>query len=218
MSTSGKRHINMAARRNEIVASAARLWRAHGVEKVSIQQIAEGANVSPQTIYNLIGGLDALVFATIEDLLDRLDDTLGASKETGIALSLICVRASAEMFAKDPMLYRQLIVRVPQAIFSGADFARDSATIQIEAVRQAQQTGDVEEWVSPDALGQHIFVGYMGALYAWGCGGLDEPAFLRSAELAAVAPLTAAATATAAPALRDRLQALLPQSLLAGSP
>ena len=205
----------MAARRSEVIASASALWRERGIEGVSMQEISQGAGVVPQTVYNLIGGVDAVIFAVISELLDRLDVALAQVDDRGVERSLRCVRESANLFAIDPGLYRQLVVRIPQAIFAGANFTRDSADSQVRAVRQAQEAGDLDETVDPNALGHHIFVGYMGALYAWACGGLEETGFIVAAEIAALAPLAACATPKARPELLARLTNLLaPQSFL----
>ncbi len=199
-----------ARRRAEVVAAAAELWRRHGVESVQIAQISEAAEVATQTVYNLFGGLDALVFAVIEALLDRLDVALAAAPmETGVDRSLRCVRVSADMFCSESELYRQLVVRIPKAMFDGAHYVRDSAQIQIAAIRAAQVEGDLDAAVSPEALGRQIFIGYMGALYAWACGGLEDAAFRRAAELAALLPLTSCATPQAQARLQARVREFL---------
>ena len=203
MSSDPTRERNMAARRSEVIASASALWRERGIEGVSMQEISQG------------GGVDAVIFAVISELLDRLDVALAQVDDRGVERSLRCVRESANLFAIDPGLYRQLVVRIPQAIFAGANFTRDSADSQVRAVRQAQEAGDLDETVDPNALGHHIFVGYMGALYAWACGGLEETGFIVAAEIAALAPLAACATPKARPELLARLTNLLaPQSFL----
>ena len=183
------------ARRRHIVATAAALWRAHGIENVTLPEIAEAAAVAPQTIYNLIGGSDALMFAVIETLLDRLDTALAAhSTERGVEQSLLCVRILASIFTEDPKLYRQLVVRLPQTLFSGGRFQRDSALIQVKAVARAQAEGDVRCDIRPELAGRHIFTGYMGALLMWASGGLGNAAFVRAAELAAATVLASCAT------------------------
>ena len=65
-----------ARRISEIVGAAADLWREHGMDCVSLNQIAARAEVAPQTIYNLIGGLDAIGFAVIKLALSRMDGAL----------------------------------------------------------------------------------------------------------------------------------------------
>lgn len=199
----GLRSRGKARRRANVVAAAADLWRRHGVDNVQIVQISEAAEVATQTVYNLFGGLDGLVFAVIEALLDRLDVALAAAPpERGVERSLRCVRVSADMFCSETELYRQLVVRIPKAMFDGAHYARDSAQIQIAAIRTAQAEGDLDAAVAPEALGRQIFVSYMGALYAWACGGLDNAAFCRAAELAALLPLAATASDGARPGLQ----------------
>jgi AcrR family transcriptional regulator len=208
---SGLRAKGRKKRRAEIVAAAAVLWRHHDVDEVSMAQIAEAAEVSPQTIYNLFGGQNGLIFAVIEALLDRLEAALARLTGNGVARSLACVATSAMMFREEAALYRQLVVRIPKALFDGAHYARDNAHFQIEAIKAARGEGDLIAGADPVALGRQLFIGYMGALYAWGCGGLDGPGFSRAAELAALLPLAAMASDRA----RPDLQAAIMERLVA---
>ncbi|GGC83138.1 hypothetical protein GCM10010994_46280 [Chelatococcus reniformis] len=201
-------------RRAEIVAAAAALWRRHGIEAVSLQQVAEAAEVAPQTIYNLIGGVDAVVFAVIETLLDKIGEGLASgSAKSGVERVLYCVRTSADMFVADGRLYRQLIVRIPQAVFSGAHLGRDITGAYAASVAAGQVEGDIDRAVNADVLGRQIHIAYLGALFAWASGGLDDGGLRRSAETSALALLTAAA----AGAERDRLAGELRALLIASS-
>ena len=194
-----------ARRQAEIVAAAASLWREHGIENVSLNQIAAAAEVAPQTIYNLIGGLDAIGFAVIGQALARLDAALGASSTTGIDLALESARVSVALYTEDAGLFRQLLVRIPRALLEGTHLGRDVAQIPILAATQAQAAGEIAAAIDPDRLGRAIYTGYLGALYEWACGDADDTLFLNAAEIAVLAPLAACATEAARPALTARL-------------
>ncbi len=205
MSSMALRERGKARRYAEIVAAAANLWREHGIANVSLNQIAAAAEVAPQTVYNLIGGLDAITFAVIKLTLERLDAALGESSASGIELALESARMSAELYTGDAKLYRQLLVRIPRVLFEGTHLGRDVAQIPILAVTQAQARGEISPDVGPDELGRVIYASYLGALYEWACGDSCDADFLRTVEIAMLAPLAACATDAARPALTMRL-------------
>ncbi len=199
----GLRERGKSRRRSEIVAAAAALWRKHGVDNVSLARVAEVAEVAPQTIHNLIGAHDALVFAVIDELLDRLDAARAALPPMrGVDQAVALARISADMFIAEAPLYRQLVVGIPKAMFGGARFAHDSAQLQVAAFRAAQAEGDVRPDISADVAGHAVFNAYLGALYVWAVRQIDDAGFVAAAELAALMPLCACATDAALPDLQ----------------
>jgi AcrR family transcriptional regulator len=203
--TSSLRERSKTRRQAEIVGAAAGLWREHGIDTVSLNQIAAAAEVAPQTVYNLIGGLDAIGFAVIKLALARLDAALDVSSAAGVDLALESARLSVALYTEDARLFRQLLVRIPRALFEGTHLGRDVAQIPILAVAQAQAAGEISREIDPDRLGRAIFTGYLGALYDWACGDADDATFLRAAEIAVLAPLAACASEAARPTLTARL-------------
>lgn len=185
-----------------IVRAAAQLWRERGLDKVTVQDIASTAGVAPQTLYNLIGGQHQIVFAVLGDLLNRLKAALAATAaRSGIDQVLACASLSVEMFVADAALYRQLIARIPVAVFSGAQFLGDAPAILAAAVARAQGEGAIDPAQRPEVLGLQIYLGYLGALFSWACEISSDAAFAAQARLAALTVLAAAAT----PATRDAL-------------
>lgn len=198
-----------ARRVSEIVAAAADLWRYHGIDRISLNQIAAKAEVAPQTIYNLIGGLDAIGFAVIKLALETMDATLREAPATGIDLALRSARICVGLYTADALLYRQVLVRVPKALFDGTHLGRDTADTAIRAMIDAQKIGEIRDDVDPERLGRTIYVSYLGTLYDWACGDSSDADFLRAAEVAVLAPATACATDAARPALTARLLAAM---------
>lgn len=124
----GLRERHKTRRRRQVVQAAADLWREHGFEAVSLRQIADAAEVAPQTIYSLIGGMDSILMAVVETLLERLDLRVAVRPpESGIDRAMACVRISVDLFVEDGVLFRQVLVRTPRAFFDGAHAVRDSA-------------------------------------------------------------------------------------------
>jgi AcrR family transcriptional regulator len=204
-SSAALRERGKARRYAEIVAAAAGLWRDQGFDNVSLSQIAAAAEVAPQTVYNLIGGLDAVAFAVIKQALDRLDEALAATSASGVYLAPEAARISSELYVADAKLYRQLLVRIPRVLFQGVHLGRDVAQIMILAMTSARDAGQIAPEIDPEPLGRAIYSAYLGALYEWACGDSDDAAFLRAAEIATLAPLAACATDPVRSALTARL-------------
>jgi AcrR family transcriptional regulator len=60
-------------KRERIIAAAAKLWRqAHKISKVSLEEIAREAGVSPTTIYNNFGTREGLMQAVIRHLSEEI--------------------------------------------------------------------------------------------------------------------------------------------------
>jgi len=194
-----------ARRYADIVAAAAGLWRDKGFENVALSQIATAAEVAPQTVYNLIGGLDAIGFAVIKQALERLDVALAATSAAGVELALEAARLSSELYIADARLYRQLLVRIPRMLFQGTHLGRDVAQITIQAVMGAQAAGHITPDADPDRLGRAIYTAYLGALQDWACGDSDDATFRRTSQIAVLGPLCACATEAIRPALTARL-------------
>lgn len=194
-----------ARRYAEIVAAASDLWRARGVDKAPLSLIASTAGVSPQTIYNLIGGLDAVGLAIINVAMNVVEARLSTSSATGVDFALEAARVSARHYIDDADLYRQVLVRIPRVLFDGTHLGRDVAEIVIAAVIQAQDAGDIRMDADPDRLGRAIYSNYLGAIYDWACGDTSDVVFLQTVEIGVLAPLAACATEAARPALTARL-------------
>jgi AcrR family transcriptional regulator len=196
-----------ARRCAEIVAAASALWRERGIENVSLSQIAAAAEVAPQTIYNLIGGLDAVALAVVNVAVDRLEARLAASAATGVDLALEASTASARMYIEDAGLYRQVLVRIPRVLFNGTHLGREPADVVIQAMVQAQAAGVISRAVDPARLGRTIYSNYLGAIYDWACGDASDAVFMATAKVSVLAPVVACATDAARPELSERLLA-----------
>jgi AcrR family transcriptional regulator len=203
------RELGKARRYAEIVGAAADLWREHGLDKVSLSQIAAAAQVAPQTIYNLIGGLDAVGLAVINVAMNRVESMLMRSTNTGVAFALEAARVSAQLYIDDANLYRQVLVRIPRVLFEGTHLGRDVAQIVIQAMIQAQAAGEIAAHVDPDRLGRVMYANYLGAIYDWACGDASDLVFFETCQVAVLAPAAACATDLSRPYLTTQLYSML---------
>ena len=205
----GLRARGKARRRDDVIAAAASLWREHGLDHVGLAEVAVAAEVSIQTVYNLIGGIDALKVAIIEGLLDRLAQTVSNMSEVGVSRSLLQAKTSACLFMSDPALYKSLLVDIPRALFTGTHLSRVGSSFQRDALLEARRSGEIAIDIDIEALAWQIHLQFTGCLMAWACGTLDDTGFERAAELAVLAPLAACAVPDVRAELNDRVRQLL---------
>jgi len=205
----GLREKGKARRRSEVLSAASTLWRLQGVTHVTLAQIADAAEVSAQTIYNLIGGVDELKIAVVEALLDRLDEAVEGSEERGVARSIQRALMSARLFAADPGLYRQVLVGIPQAVFDGARLSRDGSDFQRTALIEAQGLGELRPDTDILALAGQIHLQYLGGLFSWACGALNEAQFIRATELGVLSILAVGAEEPIRSNLARRIERLV---------
>src|SRR5690349_23548344 len=83
MASTGLRERKKARTRRLIADTAARLFAEHGYENVAVSDVARGAEVAEQTVYNYFPTKERLVTDRDEQLNDRLTD-LVRSRAPGV--------------------------------------------------------------------------------------------------------------------------------------
>jgi AcrR family transcriptional regulator len=200
--TPGLRERNKAKRRAAIIDASLALLREQAIADITIERIAERAEVSPATVYNLVGGREQLLMACVDRVVDRLVDRLVAvaADADPIEAALMIVDESAAAFIADRDAYRQIIGAASAVTRAGSMPAVDPAQLQIAAMREAQARGILRGDVDAAAIGRQIYLSYNGALFAWAGRGLSDDGF----RLAVRHGLWTALAAFAAPSYRKR--------------
>jgi len=177
---SGLRERNKERRRQAILDAALELLRANDIESVTIEQIAALAEVSPPTIYNLIGTREQLLVALVdrisEDLIGRfeppdgeIDDPIGAMR--------LAVDETVAAFVADSAAYRQIVRALGNLAVSGSRHAFDASALHVYGMRRAQALGILRDDLDPVALGRQSFLAYVAALTTWAAGRLADRGF-----------------------------------------
>jgi AcrR family transcriptional regulator len=173
------RERNKVKRRAAIIDSALTLLRRHPLQEVSIERIAAGAEVSPATVYNLVGSREQLLIACVDRVVDALVDELLAlgSESDPIERARLIVDRSAEAFIADREAYRQILGVVGDVSRSGSRLETDPAQLQVAAMRDAQERGVLRADVDPAAVGRQVYLSYNGAMFAWAGTALSDDGF-----------------------------------------
>ena len=89
-------------RRERILQAVRDQLEAGGYDGVSMRDLAELANVSPTTLYNLFESKDTLILTALTDLLGRLNTRVRQAKLTGLARILLNADVVAQQIVATP--------------------------------------------------------------------------------------------------------------------
>jgi len=167
------REVGKTRRRRRILDAARTLIESGGEEGFSIKPVADAAELSVATIYNLFGSKEGLLVALLmESVLSfekRLDELAPATPIDRIAA--ISALAVGE-FTSEPRFYRPLLYLIEQmgsrALLLGV--IRRCVDLGHEAIGWAVETGDIQAVVEPRVLAHQIFMAFIQALRMWSSG------------------------------------------------
>ena len=194
---SGLRDRNKARRREAILDAALELLEGHDLESVTVEQIAERADVSPPTVYNLVGTRDQLLGALVDRVLNRLVEDLSAmAGDEGsdpFEDARFIVESSADAFIAESRAYRQIMRGAHGLSPTAPRAAFDPSQLQVDAMRRAQDLGLIRDDLDAGGLGRQIYLSYVAAMQGWANGMLGDRGF-RLASLHGLAVVIAAAS------------------------
>jgi AcrR family transcriptional regulator len=103
-------------RRMRIIRSAHDLMREVGVDDLSVKMIADRADVSAATVYNLFGAKAAVLGKVYEQDFDGFAAKLAAAASpTALDAIFDAVKISVDLYRSDPSFYRGMSIRNPRA-------------------------------------------------------------------------------------------------------
>lgn len=175
---------------------------------VTTERIAELAEVSAATVYNLVGTREQLLIA----LVDRLIGDLVASVPTEPPDPLTALRAviagSVEVLTARPTAYRRVVLELTAAASAAMHTKLSPAVPAAAAIRHAQAKGMVRDDLDPDALAAQVYLSYNGALLRWAAGALTDAGFRAAALHGLVTVLAASATSRSRSSMLAELRQL----------
>jgi AcrR family transcriptional regulator len=163
-------------RRRQILDAARGLIEAHGRETLSMRRLAERAQLSTRTLYNLYGAKEDILYALMEENLRDVDSALVRLALTDpLDRSRALISVAIDQFCARTALNRALIrgVEIGQG-------PRDTELVSLTRARHqavieaAMEQGMLERKVSPRLLAHHIVMAYGQALRLWSREVLDS--------------------------------------------
>ena len=192
----GLREVGKSRRRRRILDAARDLIESGGAEGFSIKSVAEAAELSVATLYNLFSSRDGILSALLMESIVSLEARLDAlAPESPIDRIAAIARMAVEEFTTDEAFYRPLLTLVEQ-IESRArllDLTRRCVDLGHECIGLAIEAGDLRALVDPRVLAHQIFMTFIHALRMWSSGSSSSALFaaqvthFRTLILAAVA-------------------------------
>lgn len=206
MSGSRPSHTAASLRRRAAILDVAReLIAERGVDKLVIADVAERADVSVATIYNLVGTRDRLLIALLDDVAQQVRTRLGqGSVPSGVDACLHVIRTACDTVLDDADTVRAIVANVGNAAPDQwlADGLESSIKRSVDA---AVVHGDLGAELSPVAVVIGIQLGFRGALISWVFGLLPDEQLTANAEYMTLHILANAATPGIRPEIDQRL-------------
>lgn len=174
----GLREKQKEARRERILDAARRLIRATGGTQFSMQRLADEAGVSLVTPYNLFGSKSGVLYALLNESLERVDQ---ATESTPPSVDGVLELAgiAADVYARDPTFYRplmQFLVGVRAVDYRPRLFEQSLARWK-RTVDAAVQNGLLRASVDEGLLARQLMITFIGSVELWIHEELDDAAF-----------------------------------------
>jgi AcrR family transcriptional regulator len=199
----GLRERNKRARTERILQAARELLRERDVHTVTLEQIAERAEVAPGTVFNLVGTREQLFAALIDQAHDQLANTLAkASDDDPLTRTRRIVTTLVNIFVDDSQVYRQVLGQWPE---SGTALRSSPYPFIRQALSDGQAAGLLRGEVDTDRAAAAILAGCVGALHQWSASIISNRAFHKRCSYGTDLALAAIAADGVRPAALARL-------------
>ena len=213
---SGARPSQTAAsrqRKTTILDAARALISERGIDKLVIADVAERADVSVATIYNLVGTRDRLLIALLDDVAESVRSRLAEQPASdGIDGCVEVITAACETVLSDAATVRTVLASVG-AVAPDQWLTEGMGGPIRERVDAAIDSGHIGNELSPAAITDGIHLGFRGALISWVFGLLTNDELTPNAELMALHVLANGVASKHQPTIQSRLRQLANTSL-----
>lgn len=217
----GIREKQKEARREQILDAARKLIRATGGTDFSMRRLAEEANVSLVTPYNLFGSKSGVLYSLLNDSLEWLDqfaESKPSAKPVDAVLELAGI--ATDIYARDASFYRPLL----QFLLGVRDLEHRSRLFEQSLVRWKRaidatiEGGLLPDRVEKTLLARQLMIAFIGTVELWIHEELDDDAFRAQSLYGSTLLVLANALPEAQPHLIERLRKIerqLPKRLAA---
>lgn len=203
MQVVGLREDNVERRRQQILTATRELIARDGVDGWSMRRVADAANVSVPTLYNLFGSKAEIQAAMVGGFFDELDRSL--IDDTPIVEPIERALAFVNA-AVDQVLTRESTTR-PALLAQerGRGGERRTTPMAVErqrsAIQAAMDEGQLRTELRADLLAAQSYEGFHRAALAWARDKVDAEGFRSKALYSTCICLLAAATDASRPGL-----------------
>jgi AcrR family transcriptional regulator len=216
----GLRERNKLKRRNAILDAALTVLDNEPASNLTVDSIATIAELSPATVYNLIGGRDEIVRAVMVRIIEHSATEMRAHSEAGhphldaLWMSRLAIEHRSTLLVARSDAYRRLVAHLGglgagSMVLKGSDGKKlDAPNVHIDSMRHAQKKGMIRRTLDPVVFGTLVANGYNGTLLRWASGGVKDMHLLPVGRLGLVSIAAAACTSAHRSALEREMSTL----------
>lgn len=169
----GLRERGKLRRTERILDAALELLREDPEQNLTVERIAERAEVATMTVYNLVGPRDEMWSALADRALQDLDiDKISADDPQERARRI--VDAVVRVLRADAPVFRALLAGWSH---SGRVLEHDPTDALVACLQEAADAGQIRRDVNLRLHGEVIAAGLVGTIHQWTAGLLSDRAF-----------------------------------------
>jgi AcrR family transcriptional regulator len=208
-SPTSQREYAKAERRRRIVEAASSLVRESGFDAVSMMQIADSAEVSPATVYNLFKTKGA-IFRQVFDLdLENFERLLAqAPAHDPLERLFVAITLAAKLYRRDPKFYRAMARGGDGAENLGSAIGEPRTRFWCRQVAAAVEGGQLRPDTDADVLGVTLSQLMGGIFLAWAANLISPERMAKEATYGFALVLFAYTTEKSAVRLKGRIREL----------
>lgn len=207
------RENNKQQNRQKILDAARELLLSGGLEALSMRELADRAQVSSRTPYNLFGSKTDVLIGLLDEPMQQIWKALPPQFENGVLLAMMetCERAYA-LYDREIDYYRQIYWGVMTSDHSGTrqDVLHGVKRFVMPLVDAAVLNGELVPETQVDALTSHVVMMVAGYLGLWGAGLCSGEELLRDVRAGLASTFLAYCPDARRPLLRQSLLLRLP--------
>ena len=167
-----------AENRDRILAAAAKIIRREGFERLTMRHLAESADVSLRTPYNLIGSKTQILLGLLEGAGLEVRTTGRGTGSSPLGELFILLNKVETFFDADALFYRdiygQLMASNEQEVKQGR--VSQIAQTCLHLLREAVGRQELRKEADPETLGIFLANQLVAFLGMWGAGFFDHQA------------------------------------------
>ncbi len=197
--------------REKIKMAAERIIRQEGMEKLTMRHLAEEAEVSLRTPYNLFGSKTEILISLMDEVAWGFGDITGGSSSRPVLERLLqLIDRMERVYASDETFYRDIYWAIMSSDQPDSRIRNTERLIALSqaAIADAIAANELDEAVDAEDFGRHLMIQLLAVLGMWASGYFDNKDSARQIKLGWCASLLAHATRKSKPFLQERLSAL----------
>ncbi len=172
--TDGLRERGKNARIGRIIEAACAILRTDGPQGLTVARIAERAEVSQGTVFNLIGTRDQIWAAIAEHKIARIELAGFRSVDDAQTRARAIIDAIVTMICSDAKVFRPLLLNWE---LSSHVSKHEPTPELLRCLEDAQAGGVIQDQVHLRRLAQQITAGLIGTMHQWAAHVITDATF-----------------------------------------